>query len=152
MQSSSSDDNSNEDDEHDETAPQNASSSLIPEGLLPGYLAVAFQELYEQDGLAVLAKGLGWLTLMASFCRFYADVEEGHYAILHEEDGNEPTATAFGRQQVQPPLVLVLGLRDREQESLLALLDSWGTPHRMMPTVITNESGQGKDRAGKYCN
>jgi hypothetical protein len=53
---------------------------LVPEGLLPSYLAEAFGELYAEDGLLVLGKGLGLLHLLASFVRFYADVEEGHAA------------------------------------------------------------------------
>ncbi|KAG7367620.1 hypothetical protein IV203_030291 [Nitzschia inconspicua] len=48
-----------------------SSSLLIPEGRLPSYLATAFGVLYENDGLAVFGKGLGWLTLLASFVRFY---------------------------------------------------------------------------------
>jgi hypothetical protein len=57
----------------------------VPEGLLPAYLAVAFGELYEEDGLMVLGKGLGWLSLLAAFVRFYGDTEEGHMAIMQEE-------------------------------------------------------------------
>lgn len=55
--------------------------SLLPAGLLPSYLADAFSDLYGEDGLVVLGKGLGWLSLLAVFVRFYADVEEGHAAI-----------------------------------------------------------------------
>jgi hypothetical protein len=60
--------------------------SVIPEGLLPSYLANAFGDIYEEDGLLVLGKGLGWLTLLASFVRFYADVEDGHVSILEDAD------------------------------------------------------------------
>jgi hypothetical protein len=48
----------------------------------------------------------------------------------------------------KPPLVLVIGLRDSEHQALMSILESWGTPHEMLPTIINNESGQGKDRAG----
>jgi hypothetical protein len=61
------------------------SEPAIPEGHLPAYLAVAFGELYEEDGLMVLGKGLGWLSLLAAFVRFYGDTEEGHMAILEDE-------------------------------------------------------------------
>ena len=51
---------------------------------------------------------------------------------------------------VKPPLVLVLGLRDSEFETLISLLQTWGTPNDMLPTIITNEAGQGKDRFEMY--
>lgn len=114
--------------------------SAIPEGLLPSYLATAFGEIYEEDGLAVLGKGLGWLSLLAAFVRFYSDVEEGHMSIMKEKGGEV---------KGKPPLVLVLGLRDSEHEALLSLLEIFHTPQHMLPTLITNESGQGKDRARK---
>lgn len=121
---------------------------MIPEGLLPAYLATAFGEIYADDGLAVFGKGLGWLTLLASMVRFYADVEEGHLSLIEEEEQrgtNRIVSTAR-----KPPLVLVLGLHDAEHEALLSLLETWGTPHEMLPTVITNESGQSKDRNEMY--
>eukprot|EP00934_Nitzschia_sp_Nitz4_P000873 Nitzschia sp. Nitz4//scaffold227_size32659//1084//3924//NITZ4_007893-RA/size32659-processed-gene-0.0-mRNA-1//1//CDS//3329542779//873//frame0 len=117
------------------------SDCLIPEGFLPSYLATAFGELYEEDGLAVLAKGLGWLTLLATFCRFYADVENGHVSVVNDETNTNT---------IKPPLVLVLGLRETECDTLISMLTSWGTPHSMIPTVLTNESGQGKDRETLY--
>jgi hypothetical protein len=131
-----------------------SSSSFIPEGVLPSYLATAFGELYEEDGLMVMAKGLGWMSLLASFVRFYADIEHGHVAILeeHNDDAADSTAkmsSSENKQSTKPPLVLVLGLKDSEHEALMSILDSWGTPHTMMPKSITNESGQGKDRVGK---
>ena len=61
------------------------SEPVIPDGLLPAYLASAFAELYEEDGLMVLGKGLGWLSLLAAFVRFYGDTEEGHMAVLQDE-------------------------------------------------------------------
>jgi DNA excision repair protein ERCC-4 len=113
--------------------------SILP--LLPSYLASAFGDLYGQDGLLVMGKGLGWLTLLASLVRFYADVEEGHASVLEEE---------HGKRLERPPLVLVLNLSDAEHTSLLELLQSWGTPHEMMPTIITNESGQADYRKSLY--
>jgi hypothetical protein len=129
-------------------SPCGVDATMIPSpGLLPSYLATAFGELYEDDGLMVMAKGLGWMSLLASFVRFYADVEEGHASLIMEDDSKSspPPPTSI---PVKPPLVLVLGLRHVEHESLLSILDSWGTPHHMMPKSITNESGQGKDRLG----
>ena len=49
----------------------------------------------------------------------------------------------------KPPLVLVLGLKENERKALTTILQSWGTPPELLPTMITNETGQGKDRAGK---
>lgn len=135
---------------------------MIPKGMLPSYLATAFGDLYENDGLAVFGKGLGWLTLLASFVRFYADVEEGHAAIVVQEEHQDEeiqtkaaTAAASSKRRQKrdpqrPPMVLVLGLNDREHDSLLQMLSSWGTPHEMMPTVITNESGQSSTRQEMY--
>ena len=74
--------------------------SMVPEGMLPSYLAEAFGELYAEDGLLVLGKGLGLLSLMATFVRFYADTKEGHVSLLSN-----------GEQTTKPPLVFVLGLQ-----------------------------------------
>ena len=117
-----------------------SSSSLIPEGILPSYLATAFGELYEEDGLMVMAKGLGWMNLLASFVRFYADVEQGHVAALmmEEKDANNNKNNNDHHNSKKPPLVLVLGLKDAEHDALLSILDSWGTPHAMMPKSINN--------------
>jgi hypothetical protein len=63
-----------------------SAQNIIPEGLLPAYLASAFGDLYEEDGLAVFGKGLGWLSLLACFARFYADFEDGHVAVMLEDN------------------------------------------------------------------
>eukprot|EP00536_Pseudo-nitzschia_multiseries_P018826 jgi/Psemu1/230429/e_gw1.3188.4.1 len=120
--------------------------SMIPEGLLPSYLATAFGEIYDRDGLAIFGNGLGWLDLMAAFVRFYADTEEGHLPIVQEEE----KASTGSVKTTRKPLVLVLGLHDDEHETLKRMLETWGTPDEMMPTIITNESGQGKDRKQLY--
>lgn len=109
---------------------------MVPTGLLPSYLAEAFGELYGEDGLLVLGKGLGLLSLLASFVRFYADVEEGHASLIEEKG--------------KPPLIFVLGLREAERNALVSILETWGTRPELLPTMITNESGQGKDRAGRW--
>ncbi len=122
------------------------SESMIPEGILPSYLATAFGEIYERDGLAIFGNGLGWLSLLAAFVRFYADTEEGHLPIIQEEEKLSTGRVATTKK----PLVLVLGLSDDEHKTLTTMLETWGTPDEMMPTVITNESGQGKDRKQMY--
>jgi DNA excision repair protein ERCC-4 len=43
-----------------------------------------------------------------------------------------------------------MGLHGKEHELLLQLLESWGTPQKFLPTIITNESGHSKDRAALY--
>ena len=111
--------------------------ALVPEGELPAYLSEAFGELYGEDGLLVLGKGLGLLSLVAAFCRFYG---EGHSAAVH---GNKQKATKL-------PLVFLLGLRDGEREALLHLLGKWGTPPHLLPTMVTNETGRGQDRSALY--
>jgi DNA excision repair protein ERCC-4 len=129
------------------------SDPIVPKGMLPEYLAEAFGELYNEDGLLVLGKGLGCLQLIASFVRFYADTKEGHLACLAEEQDNDETfkeKTTNSKGKPKPPLLLVLGLRDAERSSLVAILESWGTPPELLPTMITNESGQGKDREILY--
>lgn len=109
---------------------------MIPSGLLPSYLADAFGELYQEDGLMCLGKGLQCLMLLATFCRFYADTESGHASLEETPD--------------KGPLVIVLGLKDNERTTLLEILQSWGTPTDQLPTMITNESGQSKDRTSLY--
>lgn len=38
-----------------------------PHSQLPSYLSEAFPDLYSQDGLVVMGRGLGWLGLLCSF-------------------------------------------------------------------------------------
>ena len=127
---------------------------LVPMGMMPHYLAEAFGQVYEEDGLVVLGKGLGCLLLLASFVRFYADVEEG-YASLQEEAGassssSSPPNSGVCGNKTRRPLVLVFGLKESERKALVSILQSWGTPSELLPTMITNESGQSSDRATKY--
>jgi hypothetical protein len=124
--------------EHFDNGDDKEQEPMVPTGLLPSYLAEAFGELYAEDGLLVLGKGLGLLNLLASFVRFYSDVNDGHASLIEENNkGNKP------------PLIFVLGLREAERNALISILETWGTPPELLPTMITNESGQGKDRAGK---
>ncbi len=138
---------------------------------LPNYLAQAFSDLYEEDGLVVLGRGLGLLHLIASFCRFYVDMEEGHMALLMEEidvqvekmntgicnatlHKNDPYSDYLMRLQTRirshRPLIFVIGLRDSERSCLISILERWGTPAEMVPTEITNENGSADKRAALY--
>jgi len=115
-------------------------SPLVPPPKLPSYLAEAFGDLYQEDGLVVLGRGMGLLSLMAAFARFYSDTKDGYLSFQESES----------KQANRPPLVFVLGLKEKERSSLIETLESWGTPHEFLPTQITNESGQGKDREAIY--
>lgn len=147
---------------------------LLEHAKLPSYLATAFQDLYEEDGLLVCGRGMGLLHLLASFCRFYVDPEEGHVALLEDElqaekeklqssssssslSNNSTKNRCIQRIesmqkeiQSRKPLIFVIGLRDYERACLIAILERWGTPTDLLPTEITNESGQGKDRSVLY--
>lgn len=118
-----------------------------PHSQLPSYLAEAFSELYAEDGLVVLGRGLGWLGLLGSFVRFYGDAEHG-YAAASADDG-AAAATVAGAPR-KPPLVFVLNLRDREREVLLDMLIAWGTPPAALPRIVTNEAGPAGERAVLY--
>ena len=75
--------------ESDEHRSAKKSDALVPEGLLPSYLAEAFADLYGEDGLLVLGKGLGWLSLLAVFVRFYGDVNDGHASLVNDNDNGD---------------------------------------------------------------
>jgi len=135
-------DGKNDDDDDDDTT----TTTLIPQGphQLPSYLADAFAELYEEDGLVVLGKGLGCLLLLASFVRFYADTRDGHAAMVAEE-GEAQTLGSHDKRKPppqRPPLVMVLGLSETERNAVVEILQSWGTPPELLPTLITNEAGE----------
>jgi DNA excision repair protein ERCC-4 len=128
---------------------------LLQHARLPAYLAEAFQDLYEEDGLLVCARGLGIIHLIASFCRFYVDKEEGHYACVKEElsageKQDQQSQDMLKAMEEKLPLVFVIGLKDEERSSLISILERWGTPPHLLPMEITNESGQGKDRLHLY--
>lgn len=124
---------------------------LLHHAKLPLYLAEAFQDLYQEDGLLVCARGLGLLHLIASFCRFYADTKEGHLACVREElDYNSVDKRYRPALENRVPLVFVIGLKDHERSCLISILERWGTPTQMLPIELTNESGQGKDRLALY--
>jgi DNA excision repair protein ERCC-4 len=125
---------------------------IVPTGLLPSYLAEIFGELYAEDGLVVLGKGLQSEMLLAAFVRFYSDTEEGHWAAVQQEETKKRVADPPTKSTTKrPPLVLVLGLqRETERATLLDILTSWGTPPNLLPTILTNESGQSKERASLY--
>jgi DNA excision repair protein ERCC-4 len=143
------------DDMIDRNEGEDSTKCLLQHARLPAYLAEAFQDLYEEDGLLVCARGLGIIHLIASFCRFYVDKEEGHYACVKEElRGEKQDLEVQNMLQIMMeeklPLVFVIGLKDEERSSLISILERWGTPPHLLPMEITNESGQGKDRLHLY--
>ena len=101
--------------------------SLI-QAKLPSYLSDAFGEVYEEDGLVVLGQGLGLLPLLASFIRFYADVDHGHVFVTNsDEDSTKPNEQQQSTKvsSRQPPLVFVLGLKEAERNTIVSTLSAW---------------------------
>jgi len=154
-----------------------SSSSLLnnhPHSQLPSFLSEAFSDLFAQDGLVVLGRGLGWLSLLAAFVRYYGDPEcHDNGDENDDDDGATKTSTTSSlpppkypgddldcklqhaqnmkqQQHKKPPLVFVLNLRDKERQVLFSTLTSWGCPPDQLPTLITNEAGQNEERAVKY--
>jgi len=130
------------------------SQPLLKHVKLPYYLSEAFEDLYQEDGLVVFGRGLGLLHLLAAFCRFYID-KDGHYSLVYDEIMSQKK-TKIENQILRKklvetkPLVFVIGLRDYERETVISTLEKWGTPTESLPREVTNESGQGKDRAILY--
>ncbi|KAL3914926.1 MAG: hypothetical protein SGILL_005883 [Bacillariaceae sp.] len=123
---------------------------------LPAYLATAFGDLYGEDSLVVMGKGLGWLLLLASFIRFYVDVDDVDETDSLEDEDNESLNNHKKKKKSsphnkKPPLVLVLNLSESEHSSILQILQSWNCSKReWMPSIITNESGQASVRQQMY--
>ena len=162
----------------DECSPQKASphhcTSLVNNhylhSQLPSFLSEAFSDLYAQDGLVVLGRGLGWLSLLAAFVRFYGDPDShtdndecsnddgtaastkmnGPPPPKYPGDKEEEVQMQPPQQRKRPPLIFVLNLRDNERQVLFSTLTSWGCPPDQLPTLITNEAGQNEERAAKY--
>ena len=128
---------------------KNTASTPLIQAKLPSYLAEAFGDVYQEDGLVVLGRGMGILSLMAAFIRFYSDTEDG-YASLREHDEYESIECKNEKGASRAPLVFVIGLKEKERSSVIETLESWGTPHELLPTQITNESGQGRERQMLY--
>lgn len=113
-----------------------------------------------------MGRGLGWLGLLAAFCRFYGDPDG--YAAENDDDNdadpindfdadgkraakNDPVKRRQSRiANKKPPLIFILNLRENERSILLSTLSSWGMPTSQLPTLITNESGQTKERSLLY--
>lgn len=138
-------------------APSESLLNTHPHSQLPAYLSDAFSDLYTQDGLVVMGKGLGWLGLFSSFVRFYCDTGDFGYAATSErESGRIKKQTSENgsidevQSQRKPPLIFALNLRDNERRALLSTLSSWGTPTENHPRIITNEAGQASERAALY--
>jgi len=138
--------------EHYDQPTSKSNTSLLnthPHNLLPNYLSEAFSELYEQDGLMVMGRGLGWLSLLCSFVRYYGDTTE----LQQQEDDNtldiKPADNETQRRR-KLPLVFVLNLRDYERQTLISTLSSWGTPTTELPTIITSEEVPASERSALY--
>ena len=152
---------------------------ILKHAQLPSYLADAFADVYSQDGLIVMGRGLGWLGLLAAFVRFYGDVEHGYAATTAVDDdfsysdncdnnnnksssgkgdnkNNDKktstiTTTPTTNNNKKAPLIFLLNLRENERQTLFSTLTSWGTPPAQLPTLIISESGRSsKERSALY--
>ena len=139
---------------------------------LPIYLCNAFTDLYREDGLVALGKGMGYMELLALLCRFYADGKEGHSSLFHDIFGNEEddgdvekdnkrekmtkdkdeVSSLTPKPTPIPPLVFLIGLDETERTNLLSILSSWDTSSSILPTIITTEttSGGASERSALY--
>lgn len=138
---------------------------------LPAYLAEAFEDLYAEDGLLVLGRGMGLFQVFSAFCYFYADYEceNGHVALIAAEDkekerervrkyeginqismGSTKPISKSCTITVVRPLVFILGLRESECVSLMNQLQAWGVDPAILPTLLTSDSGLAQDRAAMY--
>ena len=141
--------------DNDNQPTSSTTTSLLnthPHNLLPNYLSEAFSELYEQDGLMVMGRGLGWLSLLCSFVRYYGDTTELQQQ--QEDDSTLDMKPPANEEETQRrrklPLVFVLNLRDYERQTLISTLSSWGTPTIELPTIITSEEVPASERSALY--
>ncbi|KAL9190577.1 hypothetical protein ACHAXT_000283 [Thalassiosira profunda] len=125
-----------------------------PHSQLPAYLSEVFSDLYAQDGLAVLGRGLGWLELLCTFVRYYGDRSEEGYAASKAEgvaaEKTDGSPTDNPQQGRKCPLIFVLGLREDERRVLQSTLASWGTPTDELPQIVVAESSAVTERAAMY--
>jgi len=143
--------------DNDNQPTSSTTTSLLnthPHNILPTYLSEAFSELYEQDGLMVMGRGLGWLSLLCSFVRYFGDTTESE--LQQQQDVNTNTldmkqpAEEETQRRRKLPLVFVLNLRDNERQTLISTLSSWGTPTTELPTIITSEEVPASERSALY--
>ncbi|KAG5185903.1 hypothetical protein JKP88DRAFT_260432 [Tribonema minus] len=88
------------------------------------YLRQAFRDLYEQDGLLVMGRGLGLRHVLVKFIRYYCD----HIA---SSGGGTPSA---GKRR----LVFVINAKG-EEDLLVDAVAADGVPPHLLPQVLTNE-------------
>ena len=74
-----------------------------PHSQLPSFLSEAFSDLYAQDGLVVLGRGLGWLSLLAAFVRYYGD-PQCNDIISDENDDDDVLAQVVDNARMSPSL------------------------------------------------
>ena len=139
----------------DEDRDQDDDDDVIPDHTVPLYLQDAFTELYNEDGLLCIGKGLQYLVLLALFCKCYNTNTNDNTTTSDTISSFPSTATTATAAATKPqhsrrrrvPIIFILGLKDeKERHTLLQILTSWGTPASKLPIMITNESGQSKER------
>ncbi len=98
-----------------------------------GWLSIAMEELFREDGLCVMARGCGIHKLLAKFVQYYSyGTPETH---LSQEESKK--------------LVFVLNLAGQEQVILDHLLADGIPPHRL-PRIITSENVTAQERSDLF--
>jgi DNA excision repair protein ERCC-4 len=98
-----------------------------------GYLSKAFEDMFSEDGLCVMARGCGINNLLSKFVQYYSyGTSEKHQS-----------------QEECKKLVFVLNLNGKEQLILDHLLNDGIPPHRL-PRILTAESASVSDRCEMY--
>jgi len=92
----------------------------------PAYCKQAFQQLYNEDGVTVFARGAGIQVLLQYLCEVYCDTAR------------------FGRR-----LTFLLGASEEDVRTLGEALRRRGVPEASLPVFVGNETS-GKERRANY--
>ncbi|CAM9440030.1 unnamed protein product [Phaeothamnion confervicola] len=102
---------------------------------MSSYLREAFVELYEQDGLVVMARGLGLRRLLAKFLHLHSALEVPAAAAVATAAAGAGAAAAAAAAP-RPVFCLNAG---GEEDLLLDALMAEGVPPSKLPVIVTNE-------------
>jgi len=92
------------------------------------YLGQCFAELYEEDGLLVLARGLGLNRLISKFIELYSVAEQ-----------TEDSAASSSSASLQRKLVFCINARESSELLQMSLLSNGLSPSQL-PVLVTNET------------
>ena len=104
-----------------------------PHYQLPYYLSEAFTEFLNDDSLLVLGKGMGLISLLAVLCRYY-----GEKTSNNDESVNKNSINIKRCQ-----LIIVLGLEESEQNTIVSFLNKWNTSFEFLPKMVNNHKRVG---------